>query len=73
MPVVEVATPYKERPEGSVSKLSTWSDGSRVLWTILRLFVAERPLTRREIATLAGIDRDSVDALLGDLELPAPA
>jgi segregation and condensation protein B len=33
------------------------------------LFVAERPLSRREIATLAGIDRDAVDALLGDLEV----
>lgn len=44
MPIAELATPYKERPEGSVSKLSTWSDGSRVLWTILRLYVAERPL-----------------------------
>ncbi len=33
------------------------------------LFVAERPLARREIATLAGIDRDAVDALLGDLEV----
>ena len=33
------------------------------------LFVAERALTRREIATLAGIDRDKVDTLLGDLEV----
>ena len=33
------------------------------------LFVAERPLTRREIATLAGVDRDTVDQRLGDLEL----
>ena len=33
------------------------------------LFVAERPLARREIATLTGIDRETVDALLGDLEL----
>jgi segregation and condensation protein B len=33
------------------------------------LFVAERPLSRREIATLAGIDRATVDALLGDLEV----
>ena len=33
------------------------------------LFVAERPLTRREIATLAGVDRDTVDARLGDLEV----
>ena len=33
------------------------------------LFVAERPLSRREIATLAGVDRTTVDALLGDLEV----
>jgi segregation and condensation protein B len=33
------------------------------------LFVAERPLTRREIATLAGVDREVVDACLGDLEV----
>jgi segregation and condensation protein B len=33
------------------------------------LFVAERPLTRREIASVAGIDRETVDALLGDLEV----
>jgi segregation and condensation protein B len=33
------------------------------------LFVAERPLTRREIAALAGVDRQTVDALLGDLEV----
>lgn len=33
------------------------------------LFVAERPLGRREIASLAGIDRATVDARLGDLEV----
>ncbi|HEY7736474.1 MAG TPA: SMC-Scp complex subunit ScpB [Candidatus Limnocylindrales bacterium] len=33
------------------------------------LFVAERPLARREIATLAGVDRAAVDARLGDLEV----
>jgi segregation and condensation protein B len=33
------------------------------------LFVAERPLTRREIAALAGVDRGTVDARLGDLEV----
>ena len=33
------------------------------------LFVAERPLSRREIAALAGVDRAAVDATLGDLEL----
>jgi segregation and condensation protein B len=33
------------------------------------LFVAERPLSRREIGTLCGIDGSRVDALLGDLEV----
>lgn len=33
------------------------------------LFVAERPLARREIASLAGVDRATVDARLGDLEV----
>jgi segregation and condensation protein B len=33
------------------------------------LFVAERPLARREIGTLCGIAHDRVDALLGDLEV----
>jgi segregation and condensation protein B len=32
------------------------------------LFVAERPLSRREIAGLVGTDRATVDARLGDLE-----
>ena len=33
------------------------------------LFVAERPLSRREIAALAGTDRATVDQRLGDLEV----
>jgi len=33
------------------------------------LFVAERPLSRREIAALSGVDRATVDARLGDLEV----
>ena len=33
------------------------------------LFVAERPLVRREIARFAGVDPDVVDARLGDLEV----
>ncbi len=33
------------------------------------LFVAERPLGRREIAAQAGVDRATVDARLGDLEV----
>ncbi len=33
------------------------------------LFVAERPLARREIAALASVDQATVDARLGDLEV----
>jgi glycosyltransferase involved in cell wall biosynthesis len=43
MPVGEVVTPYKERPEGSASKLNTYRDGVRILLTMLRLFSTERP------------------------------
>jgi glycosyltransferase involved in cell wall biosynthesis len=44
LPVGEVATPYYLRPLGSASKLSTWHDGFRILWTVLKLYRAERPL-----------------------------
>lgn len=44
MPMVEVETAYKERPAGSVSKLSTWKDGFRILFTIVGLVREERPL-----------------------------
>jgi glycosyltransferase involved in cell wall biosynthesis len=45
LPVGEVATPYYSRPLGSASKLSTWQDGFRILWTVLKLYRAERPLS----------------------------
>lgn len=45
LPVGEVATPYYARPSGSASKLSTWHDGFRILWTVLKLYRAERPLS----------------------------
>ena len=44
MPVAEVVTAYGARPEGSVSKLSTYGDGWRILKTILHLFRIERPV-----------------------------
>jgi len=44
MPVAEVPTTYRARPEGSHSKLSTYRDGFRILMTIGRLVKAERPL-----------------------------
>jgi len=43
MPVAEIMTPYYARPKGSTSKLSTWRDGLRILWTIVRLYQSERP------------------------------
>lgn len=39
----EVKTPYYARPEGSASKLNTWRDGFRILWTIVQLYRSERP------------------------------
>jgi glycosyltransferase involved in cell wall biosynthesis len=44
MPVAEIDTPYKARPEGSFSKLNSVRDGIRILRTIVRLFRLERPL-----------------------------
>lgn len=44
MPVTEIDTPYKARPEGSFSKLNTIRDGMRILNTIVRMFRLERPL-----------------------------
>jgi hypothetical protein len=44
MPLAEVETPYKDRPEGSVSKLRTYHDGVRILKLILVLVKEERPL-----------------------------
>lgn len=51
MPVAEVSTSYKSRPEGSVSKLNTYRDGVRILGTIFRLFKSERPLAFYGIGT----------------------
>ena len=44
MPYAEESTAYSTRPEGSESKLSTYRDGWRILKTICKLFVSERPL-----------------------------
>jgi glycosyltransferase involved in cell wall biosynthesis len=44
VPMAEVGTRYKERPEGSVSKLNTYRDGMRILLTIVGLMRRERPL-----------------------------
>ncbi len=44
MPTAEVTTRYRDRPAGSVSKLSTIKDGIRIVWTIGTLLKRERPL-----------------------------
>lgn len=44
LPVSEVDTDYFARPEGSFSKLNTYRDGVRILWTIMNLFRTEKPL-----------------------------
>lgn len=44
MPMAEVDTAYKERPAGSVSKLSTYRDGFKILFTIAQMLREERPL-----------------------------
>ncbi len=56
MPVGEVVTAYGARPEGSVSKLSTYRDGWRIAKTIIHLFRLERPvLFYGWIAVLLGL------------------
>lgn len=42
--VKNVEINYRDRPEGSVSKLDTYSDGFKVLLTILKLFRLYKPL-----------------------------
>ena len=41
----EIPIQYRDRPEGSFSKLNTFSDGARVLKTIFWVFKDYRPLT----------------------------
>jgi len=53
MPWGEVDTAYGSRPEESVSKLSTYRDGFRILKTIMRLYMVERPLSFFSIFSLA--------------------
>ena len=44
MHIRNVVVTYRDRPEGSVSKLNTLSDGAKVLGTILHLFKDYKPL-----------------------------
>lgn len=51
-PIAQRPVRYTDRREGSHSKLSTYSDGGRVLWTIVALFKDFRPLQFFGIATV---------------------
>ena len=42
--LVELPVTYRDRPEGSESKLNTYSDGIKVLKTIMRLFKEYKPM-----------------------------
>ncbi len=44
LPTAEIVTQYFERPEGSVSKLSTYGDGLRIFGAMVRLFRDIRPV-----------------------------
>jgi glycosyltransferase involved in cell wall biosynthesis len=44
MPVAEIETTYSNRVEGSESKLNTYRDGFRILRTILKIFISEKPV-----------------------------
>lgn len=43
MTVQNVVIEYRDRPDGSESKLNTYSDGIKVLWTIMRLYKDYKP------------------------------
>lgn len=42
--VLELPVEYRDRPEGSESKLDTWRDGTRVLFVILQILRFYRPM-----------------------------
>lgn len=42
--IIQIPVDYRDRPEGSYSKLDTFSDGWKVIGTIFRLFRDYRPL-----------------------------
>lgn len=48
----EIPVTYRDRPEGSVSKLNTYSDGLKVLRTIFRLYRDYKPFAFFGIASL---------------------
>jgi len=60
----EVPLPYGKRPENSHSKLKTYRDGTRILWTLVNMYRAVQPL--RFYGLIAGV------LALASLGLAAP-
>lgn len=52
MSIANVIVDYKDRPQGSESKLNTYSDGIKVLFTIMRLFKNYQPFRFFSIISL---------------------
>lgn len=61
-PYGEVPTDYSARPEGSISKLSTYRDGARIAKAILRLLIRERP---RQVNLLLALAMVIASLILG--------
>lgn len=53
MQVENVIVEYRDRPEGSESKLNTYSDGIKVIFTIIRLFREYKPFSFFSLLALA--------------------
>ena len=53
--IKEIPIIYRDRPDGSISKLNTFSDGFRVLKTIARLFRDYKPYVFFSLVAIIGI------------------
>jgi segregation and condensation protein B len=73
--VTEEAPPGVDRagesrePDGDALPIDLPGDALSEAMLEALLFVAERPLARRELATLTGASAETIDARLGDLEV----
>ena len=52
LPIAEITTEYFPRPDGSESKLSTYKDGIKILFSIFKLTFTEKPLISFSIVSL---------------------
>ena len=61
----EIPIDYRDRPEGSESKLNTFQDGYRVLKTILKLYKDYKPLSFFGIIALGLFLLGPIGAIIG--------